>query len=258
MKVRFCLAICLLFLAGPLNPDLLHAAEVRTENRLQTPTATPEGARALVRSVVVQQTRPQSKIEYHWVRRNPKPAPQEETPGWLENFFKQLAHAFGSLDGLRQLAAGIGRSGILLVLAGALILYLIYLKRQWLPMLRPGKSPVPKQPDILFGLDLRPESLPNAPDQASLALFGAGKPREALALLYRAALSRFMHLHQVRLHPSLTELECQQRISRQGQTAQTAYFKRLTLCWLRVAYGHELLDEAQHLELVQGWQECFG
>lgn len=270
---RIAVSLCLLALhapAGVFSPGLLHAAELQAEmhgdarveaqtaKRVRGQTETPAGARALVRSVVLQQTRPESKIEYQWVRRKQQPAPQEERPGWLENLFKQLAHAFGSLDGLRQLAASIGRSGILLALAGGLTLYLIYLKREWLPIFRPEKPPAPQQPDILFGLDLRPESLPDLPDQASLALFGAGKTREALALLYRAALSRFIHLHQVQLHPSLTELECQERIVRQGRTAESAYFKRLTLCWLRVAYGHELLDEAQHLELVRGWQECFG
>ncbi|MDO5674056.1 MAG: hypothetical protein Q4G66_03930 [bacterium] len=261
MKSRFCtgirtgirLAVCIVIC-------MLHATEARMEARAESrvQTQTPAEARALIRSVVLQQSRPQSKIEYQWVRRNEKPAPQEEAPGWLENFFKQLGKALGSLDGLRQLAADIGRSGILLALAGGLILYLIYSKRHWLPAFRPGRSPASLKPDILFGLDLRPESLPDLPDQASLALFAAGKPREALALLYRATLSRFIHLHQVQLHPSLTELECQERIDRQGRTAESAYFKRLTLCWLRVAYGHELLDEVLHLELVQGWKECFG
>lgn len=268
MKTWQALILCLFCTASLYSLGLVQAtaarAEIKAETTVQTQAQTPEKARELVRSVVLQQTRPESKTEYQWVRKKQKPAPQEEEAGWLEALLKQFREAFGSLDGLHELLASLGRSGILLALAIGLILYLLYLKREWLPAFWPEKPAPAKQPDILFGLDLRPESLPDAPDQASLALFGAGKPREALALLYRAALSRFIHLHQVQLHPSLTELECQQQIARhrQGgqpvQTAQSSYFRRLTLCWLHVAYGHELLDEAQHLELVLGWQECFG
>lgn len=218
----------------------------------------PEEARAIVRSVVLQQARPDTRVEYRWVKREQKRNPQQESP-WLEALFKQLEEAFGSLAGLRQYAALLAKSGVLLALAGFLIVYLIYAKRfAWLTALWSAGSAPAKQPDMLFGLDVRPESLLNAPDQASMELFAAGRQRESLSLLYRAALSRLIHDYQVQLHPSLTELECEKRVARQGKTVQSSYFRHLTFCWIRSAYGHEVLDQALHHSLTQGWKEAFG
>ncbi len=252
MKARRLLCICLLcVLCLPVPNNLGAAAEPKT----------PESARRLARDVLSRQQVPASTIAYRWVRREPKKQPERQRDSsWWQAFFQWLETFAGTVAGLRQFIARLGKTGILLVLAAVLILYLLYTRRlgPWLAARHLWGSAGPLQPEMLFGLDVRPESLPDAPDQASLTLWAAGRQREALALLYRAALSRFIHDHRLSLHPSLTELECQRQVARQRQGAQSAYFKRLTACWIRMAYGHEQLDEELHHELVRGWREAFG
>ncbi len=252
MKAKRFLCICLLcVLCLPGSKSLGAAMAAEPKN--------PESARRLARDVLSRQETPASKIEYRWVRREQKAPERRRDSPWWQVFSRWLETVAGIVAGLRQSIARLGKVGILLALAAVLLLYLLYTRRlgPWLFARQSEGSAGPPQPEMLFGLDVRPESLPGAPDQASLTLWSAGRKREALALLYRAALSRFIHDHRLSLHPSLTELECQKQVARQRQGAQSAYFKRLTACWIRMAYGHEQLDEGLHHELVRGWREAF-
>lgn len=245
-RMGICLLV-LLCLSAPMG--LCAAAEPHN----------PESARRLAQEVLARHDAPASRLEYRWERRERKEVVQERKSGWWRMFDQWLDRIVETFLGLRQPIARLGTIGILLALVVALSLYLLYIRRlgPWRARSHaPGSAP--EQPDMLFGLDVRPESLPHQPDEASLALWRAGRRREALALLYRAALSRFIHEYRVDLHPSLTELECQGRITRQGHSAQSVYFQRLNACWIRLAYGHEQLDDSLHRELAQGWKEAFG
>ena len=229
---------------------------------------TPDQARALARQAVLLETRPTHRIAWVW-RAKPKPPKERKKRGRkrptalldaLEAALKPLAKAW-----LWALAHGaeLLRFTLLLGLAGGLGLYLIHGGRlaAWWGERFPAPA-APRPPEILFGLDVRPESLPEEPDAAARALFGEGRSREALALLYRAALSRCIHRWDMPLSAAMTELECARRIGREmarlGEEARGGAFRRLTAGWIRTAYAHETLAEARFLELARDWREAFG
>lgn len=246
-----------LLLAGPLD-----AATGTGQGQGQAagpahPPATPEEARRLVRRLQLEQ-RPATRTEYRWQRKE-KPQPERKEPDWLKKFIEWLDRRdFSGLRGLVQGAAELSRILVVLVLGGGLAAYLFHMKRLGRLQLRPAAPSATRQKaDMLFGLDLRPESLPAEPAAASVALFARGRPREALALLYRAALSHFIHEDGLPLETAMTELECEREVRRSGAAAKSRYFRSLTVCWIRTAYGHEQLGEACHRELAQGYREAF-
>ncbi|MGC4081481.1 MAG: hypothetical protein QM736_05030 [Vicinamibacterales bacterium] len=63
-------------------------------------------------------------------------------------------------------------------------------------------------PSHVRDLDIRPESLPADVGAAARDLWERGEHRQAMALLYRAALSRLVHVHRVPVRDSSTEGDC--------------------------------------------------
>ena len=102
---------------------------------------------------------------------------------------------------------------------------------------RPGGSKAGAAPATLFGLDLRPESLPADVGAAARASWEVGDWRGALSLLYRGALRVVTTAGRVAVPASATELECVELVARDvgGQVATD--FADLTDTWRRVAYG---------------------
>jgi hypothetical protein len=112
------------------------------------------------------------------------------------------------------------------------------------------------RPDFLFGLDVRAESLPADVAYAAEALAGAGRVREALSLLYRGALVRFMD-EGLEYRRGDTEGDCLARVGRSAGTARAAYFRDLVHAWQSLAYGHQAVDAASAVGLAQGWRAAF-
>jgi hypothetical protein len=99
-------------------------------------------------------------------------------------------------------------------------------------------------PKTLFGMELAPESLPADVAGAASALAKEGRLREALALLYRGALSQLVHRRGLQLLSSHTEIEVLRLVP-----ADTApYVEKLVDAWRACAYasrppGAETVDE---------------
>lgn len=136
-------------------------------------------------------------------------------------------------------------SGLAWVVKGALylalfagIVWLILYRERWLNILR-GIKPAPAQaiPQQLFGLDIRPESLPADVAAAALNLWRQGNARAALSLLYRGALSRLAGGGLLQLKASDTEGDCETAVSRVAPGAVSMYFAHLTRAWQMVAYA---------------------
>ena len=216
--------------------------------------ATPAEARKLVRTATAQPA-PTFKTVYYW-REKEKKKEQKESP-WLDKLFRWLQeHHLSWLDA--EFLALAGRMLVLGLVVLGLTFALIHLRRQGVLDFFRRPTQTGNAPEVLFGLDLRPESLPASPADASLALLAAGRVREALALLYRAALSRCIHDWQIPLAPSMTELECERVVAERGPAPQSACLRQLTASWIRLAYGHEALAETQCQELAQSFRQVFG
>lgn len=113
------------------------------------------------------------------------------------------------------------------------------------------------------GLDIRAESLPPDVTASVRALWCAGERRAALALLYRATLSRLVTRDQLDLHQGDTEGDCLRR-ARQAEQAGRLTGARLavavdaTSLWLSGAYADRWPgDHALHA-CCDAWQAQFG
>ncbi len=86
-------------------------------------------------------------------------------------------------------------------------------------------------------LDIRPASLPADVGGAALALLAAGSTREALALLYRGALSRAVHNFSVAIGESFTEGEALRAVRQHLDEPRARYFSALIGLWQRAVYA---------------------
>jgi hypothetical protein len=181
---------------------------------------------------------------------------EEAFPEWLIDFLEWLEAHSGDSEGggwwqaLSSIALWLK---ILLVVAFVgLLVYLLYRYRA--PLARLGRrQPAETAPQVLFGLDVTPESLPQDVPAEVLRLWEEGAGREALGLLYRASLSRLIDRHQVEFRDSHTEAECAALVREQGIESLTAYFAELTRVWRGLAYGHRAPAGETVRDLCQGW-----
>jgi len=139
-------------------------------------------------------------------------------------------------------------------LAGALIAAAVYyLARHWPGWQRGVASKRPVAAPVLFGMDIRPESLPpNVPD-AARALIAEGRVRDGLGLLYRGALSVLVHREQLNLGTGATENDCLRLVHRRCPAPTGAYLSRLVLAWQQAAYAERPPAPAAAAELCTGW-----
>lgn len=128
---------------------------------------------------------------------------------------------------------------LLVMLFTALLFYLLRRYRGPLARLL-GSRRQQQPPEILFGLDVTPQSLPDDVPAQVQRLWAEGSGREALSLLYRAVLSRLIERYQVAFRSSHTEAECAALVRARGIASLSDFFWQLTCVWQRLAYGHLL------------------
>jgi hypothetical protein len=156
------------------------------------------------------------------------------------------------------------------VAVGALVLFLFYLITKHIGINGWGKRRGRDLPDVLFGLDVRPESLPDDVPAAARLLLDEGDVRAATGLLYRGALVALIQDGRIDIARGDTELECVARVRRaygdQAITTETAidaaqgkpeYFRSLVTVWQRVAYARERVPVNQVAELIVQWPAHF-
>lgn len=152
--------------------------------------------------------------------------------------------------------AQIAEAAVWIAAAIALVALALALRR-WVPDWRARAPAAYRPPDALFGLALAPESLPDDVAGAAAALVRARRPREALSLLYRGALSVLVHRDHAPLAAGDTEDDC----VRAARTALPApagdYFARLVQTWSAAAYAGRLPDAASAEALCRDWAAHF-
>jgi len=141
---------------------------------------------------------------------------------------------------------------VLVVLFLGLAIYL--LNRYRGPLSRLGRgTPTEKAPEVLFGLDVTPQSLPPDVPAEVMRLWGEGTYRDALSLLYRASLSRLIDKYQLAFRASHTEAECAALVKARGIEPLSDYFWQLTGVWRQLAYGHRVPASETVQDLCRGW-----
>ena len=180
-----------------------------------------------------------------WERRRKAEPEQTGMPAWL-----RALREFG-----RLLATALQASAY--VLGAALVLFLAVLlyrrRRNWLG--GPRAAPLP---ETLFGLDVRPESLPDDVAAAARALLGAGDAVGSLSLLYRGTLSMLLHRRRIDFRHGDTEADCLGRARSRVEPPVYGYFSQLLDAWRLAAYAHQPPSNADIVRLCDGWAAQFG
>lgn len=113
-----------------------------------------------------------------------------------------------------------------------------------------------RPPSDLFGLDIRPGSLPKDVAGAALSLWRAGQRRAALSLLYRGALARLIHEHGLEVTAGATEGDCLRSALPVLPMEAGGYFRHLTGAWQAQAYAHREAEDGEGL--CRDWLRYFG
>lgn len=158
-----------------------------------------------------------------------------------------------------------------LALITALLVFIFWLLVRFQDRLQLPRFAKPRlTASVVAGLDIRPESLPAEVINAVHELWQAGQLRAALALLYRATLSRLVSQYDLHIHQGATEGDCLHLIESQyqyqtnhhngaGGVALTAdclqVVRQTTNLWLKAAYGQRWPSSID--AICQQWQQVF-
>lgn len=130
-------------------------------------------------------------------------------------------------------------------LLGVLLLVLLLTARLWLPWLRGScRRKAEAAPQVVEEQVELPVVLP--PDVATQAglLWDQGRPRQALALLYRASVRTVGERSGIALPPGATEAQCLRASRRMPDATDRDLFARIVRMWQYAAYGGRLPSRA--------------
>jgi hypothetical protein len=181
--------------------------------------------------------------QLRWVKGNDTPKPAKDPSG-----------GWGWLEGLLSWIAQAGRVFVwvvCVVIAGILAIVILRLIQARNP--RDVKIGV-IAPTHVRDLDIRPESLPADIPATAMQLWNRGEHRAALALLYRATLSRMAHIHSVPIMHSNTEGEIVSLAARHLPPAGAKYVADLVRMWQRAVYRHDDPTTQTVLLLCDGFE----
>ncbi|MCP3918543.1 MAG: hypothetical protein GY711_23600 [bacterium] len=120
------------------------------------------------------------------------------------------------------------------------------------------RAPPTSPAETAFGLDIRPESLPDDVPGEARRLFAAGAMREALSLLYRASIVHLIERDGLVIGEGDTERDCVAHVEVLADGGRVEYFRGLTQSWQLCAYGRIVPVEARMESLLSGWPSAFG
>lgn len=206
---------------------------------------TPEIAKQRIRKVLEDPAFNTKESVSTWRYVGERSANEPQDSGWLR-FAQSLGRGLALIF-----------KGALWVALAAAIVWLVLNRdrlRRWLG--RAGPEPAQLAPQKLFGLDLRPESLPADVAGEALRLWHEGQARAALSLLYRGALVRLIERDGIQLRESDTEGDCLRLVMRRTQRDKAAFFGQLTAAWEGAAYAGRAPADGE--ALCRNWSAHFG
>jgi len=203
------------------------------------------------------------EMQSGWRIVNLESAEPEEIPRWLfwvVDFFEKYGGVFTAIAKVFKYPL----QYLEIILWGLLILVVVIIAYRYRNSImsflssRDREASLQEAPEVMFGLDVTKESLPEDIPATVQALWQAGDYREAVSLLYRALLTGLIHQYGFAFADSHTEGECVAIVKSRQNVELTGYVAKLTQCWQLLAYGHLLPNEADIVNLCQRWPEVFG
>lgn len=218
----------------------------------------PQTAKTAITKVLKQKDFGQKITVYRWVPKK-KEAPDTHSP-WAQFWIKIIEFLQQISKFISPVIANFGEFFIWICLGCGLAFFLVkYAKlHQWLDRLFPTAEVSHQAPEIMFGLDLRPQSLPRRIDAVCLQLLEEGKKREAMSLLYRGTLSTLVNRCRLEIRSSFTEGECCLEVGRNRPATESAFFNDLTSLWIFLAFGHRDPEDQACRDLVGRWEILYG
>lgn len=119
-------------------------------------------------------------------------------------------------------------------------------------MSKPNARGSVNSPQVMMGMAISAESLPEQIDARIDEAFERGDERQAMSLMYRHVLFLLIHQHRVPVEPWYTELECADAVKQRSQLPLDGCWDELTQYWVQLAYAHQSPPRArvQHLYLA--------
>lgn len=204
-------------------------------------------AAVAIRAVLADRVFGQVKDDWRWRWR------RQATTGHDENW----GDWFSGLQQLVDVVAEVVRS-LLWVAGGLALAAIVVVVLRHRHLFAVAVSPARRSPDFLFGLDLRPESLPTDIVAAARAALATERVIEALSLLYRGALVVLMNERQIEFHAGDTENDCLRRIAERVPVEAQRCFGEVVDAWRLAAYGRLPVMATRVESLTADWERSFG
>ncbi len=142
---------------------------------------------------------------------------------------------------------------------GVLVVLLLITAPRWLPWLRgSGQRRRAKAVAVVEEPIRVPDVAPPDPAARARALWQEGRPRQALALLYRASVESMSERAQISLPPGATEAQCLRASRRMPVEADRRLFERIVRVWQYAAYAGRLPADDDFEALATTLQRQFG
>lgn len=244
--VRAPLAILLaslLFAEVPcLSPTPAQASATSSEY-LASKRLPPEESTPQIAEVMQHEDLSGMHTRMQWVPRNPAKDTTDKNPTEMAESLQLL------FANLTKIALWVGVI-VLIILA-------FVFRQRIMALLKPvrRKQSPALPPDILFGMDIRPTSLPDDIANASRQLWEAGQHRDALSLLYRGALMRLTRHDHVAIQDSHTEGDILQLATSHLSSERLVWLTAVTLAWQEIAYAHRIPSNTKVMPLFNGWSQ---
>lgn len=224
---------------------------------------TPEKSGTMIKEVLKGENFHKEKKISGWRLKDlEKEKSNDEVPQWLISFIEFLERIFGDNDKQEDnntFNAAILLEVLLWLIVISLTLYFIYRLLNYLDVISPINKQTTKTtqaaPDVLFGLDVRKESIPSDVIKQTMLLWEKDQHREAIGLLYRSTLSLLIHKFLFEFYHSYTEQECSNIVQKSENKLLREFVSQITFIWQQVAYAHSIPLEQEVKSLCQKWSE---
>lgn len=176
-----------------------------------------------------------------WLEEEDDATSVSSSPDWVVGIFRAIAQSV---------------EFVLWVLVISGVIWSVYRYRDWIGQFIDRKREVDEvgeRPSVMFALDVSADALGPHPIRSAEELWSRTQHREALSVLYRAALIALMDRYQCRLNESDTEGQCVARVRRDAPTEAADRFSRLTTLWQNVAYAHRIPSQESFREMCRAW-----
>ena len=146
---------------------------------------------------------------------------------------------------------------VLVLIVVILIATAILQREKWLHLLGIGEQQKKDETVIesLFGMDLRPHSLPDDIANSARRLAENNDLRGALSLLYRGVLSILVNHDKLAITSALTENEILTLANDEIKNTRKNYLSQLTNEWIRTAYSQSISTKDLVLSLCDQWPQ---